>query len=101
MIDHVCRLIRSIYGLKQSARVWYETLSQILRELHFEPCTVDPCLFRRKETDDSYTFLIMHVDDILGAGKRKHTLDKLREDLNKRFSITDLGELKCYLGINV
>ncbi|XP_014298525.1 uncharacterized protein LOC106693799 [Microplitis demolitor] len=43
----------------------------------------------------------MHIDDFLAASKTISILKKLFEDLNKLFPITDLGEIKCYLGINV
>lgn len=44
----VCRLRKSMYGLKQAARVWYNTMTAILKDLGFEPCQGDTCLFRKR-----------------------------------------------------
>lgn len=95
----VCRLIKSIYGLKQAARVWNERLHEILEELGFCRSEADPCLYF-KITSDGITFIVVYVDDLLIAGKLKD-IESTAKCLNKYFQLSDLGNLKHYLGIQV
>lgn len=60
----VVRLNKALYEVKQSGRSWHELLSLTLLECNFEPCLVDPCLFRLILNDEDGEMLVVHVDDI-------------------------------------
>ena len=63
----VCKLKRSIYGLKQSPRCWNAALDSQLKRIGFKQTTSDPCLCVSMEGEP---FIIaVYVDDILLAGK--------------------------------
>lgn len=64
--DMVCRLKKSIYGLKQSARCWNRALHATLIKLKFEQCESDPCLYVRRDGEKT-VYLLVYVDDILIA----------------------------------
>ena len=98
--DHlVCRLKRSIYGLKQSPRCWNSALDAQLKKMGFVQTTSDPCLYTSTEGE---TFIIaVYVDDILLAGKSDKQIKEAKEALAKQFEVKDMGELHYFLGMNI
>lgn len=94
----VCRLKRSIYGLHQSARCWYRKLSEVLAKLAFKASTADQCLYVKSANGRSL-FLLVYVDDMLIATSTQAEARQICDDLNQEFSITCLGEIKHFLGM--
>lgn len=98
--NQVCRLKRSIYGLKQSARCWNRRLHDILIRMGFRQSSADPCLYM-KSFGDKLAYLLVYVDDIvLGCADEKITT-RIFEELKKYLDITNLGELRYFLGIEI
>lgn len=97
--DFGCRLNKSLYGLKQSAKSWYEKLDETLTNYSFVRCDSDPCLY--KHGNSICTYLVVHVDDIMIAGSSKTRIDNIITVLNHEFSLTNLGDIRCYLGVQV
>ncbi|KAI1005456.1 hypothetical protein K3495_g2757 [Podosphaera aphanis] len=94
-----CYLLRkSIYGLKQSPLVWYDTLSNVLNKGGFASTNFDPCVFTNFEKQ---IFLAIYVDDILIFGPNNRTLNELEETLDSTFECTNLGVTHYILGIQV
>ena len=92
----VCKLKRSIYGLKQSPCCWNSTLDSQLKAMGFMQTTSDPCLY--VSTEGEPFIIAVYVDDILLAGK----LDKrIAEVLSSRFNVKDMGELQYFLGVMI
>lgn len=58
----VCRIKKSIYGLKQSARCWNRALHEVLIRLNFKQCQSDPCLYLRYDGQKT-VILLVYVDD--------------------------------------
>lgn len=96
----VCKLNKSLYGLKQSARCWNQKLNGALLSLGFRRGESDSCLYVKGENDD-IIYLLVYVDDILVFTKDQKLLNDTISDISKSFNITDLGPLKLYLGIEV
>jgi Reverse transcriptase (RNA-dependent DNA polymerase) len=88
----VYRFNKSIYGLKQSPRVWYDKLSSHLLFYNFKMSNADHSLFSKNGTKFMIVVLI-YVDGIIIIG------DNLQ--LKKKFYIKDLGLLKYFLGIEI
>ena len=66
----VCKLRRSIYGLKQSPRCWNAILNGKLERMGFSQTKEDPCIHLAQHGEP---FIIgVYVDDILLAGKKSH-----------------------------
>ena len=95
----VCRLDRSIYGLKQSPRCWNQALDAQLKLMGFKQSTGDPCIYT--STTDGLFILAVYVDDILLAGKSQQRIAQVKSDLGKRFQLKDMGELHYFLGVSV
>jgi len=96
----VCRLHKSLYGLKQASRNWIHKLSSSLFTLGFLQSKVEPTLFYLR-TVSSYTCVLIYVDDLVIAGDDLPAIASLKDHLRSLFHIKDLGNLKYFLGIEV
>lgn len=97
----VCRLRKTLYGLKQSGRRWYQKLVEILvDQLGFKQCDVDQAVFLRRNGEDM-EIVVVHVDDCTIAATTVDLITKLKGQFREYVEITDLGELHWLLGIEV
>jgi hypothetical protein len=103
--DHprrVCRLRKTLYGLKQSGRRWYQKLVEILVDkLGFTQCDVDQAVFFTRTEAGELIIIVIHVDDCTIAASSIDAINRLKEQLRTHVEITDLGELHWLLGIEV
>ena len=93
----VCKLKKSLYGLKQSGRNWNNLLHDYLANEKYNQSLADPCLYVRT-TNGGCVILIVWVDDIIIAATDSDLLAEVKQSLSKRFKMKDLGELKWFLG---
>ena len=96
----VCKLNKSLYGLKQSSRCWNSVLDEHLKSIGFTQTESDPCIYVKEEDGDTLIVAI-HVDDIILAGKTDEKIAKVKESIAERFQVKDMGELKYILGLQV
>ncbi|KAF0691419.1 Aste57867_17344 [Aphanomyces stellatus] len=94
------QLQKAIYGLKQAPRCWYLTLHKFLVGIGFERCIKEVCLYI-KRVGESMVLLIVYVDDITITGNNNDGIEKACDELKQRFEMTDLGQLKSILGVQV
>ena len=94
----VWRLHKSLYGLKQSGRNWNFVLSEFFIQKDFKQSKVDVCLFTKQE-NEYMIMLVIWVDDIIIAASNQYILSSTKNELKKRFSMKDLGEISYFLGI--
>lgn len=96
------RLLKSLYGLKQAPRCWNDKFNQFILSLGFKRSNHDYCLYTKfDEKKEDVLIIIMYVDDLLIAGSKMSTINKLKSDLSARFEMSDCGVLKFFLGINL
>ena len=98
--DWVMRLLKSLYGLKQGARNWYEHLYRALMELGFTRSEADHGVFF-KEVGKHIIIFAVHVDDGMVTGSSVALINKFKEDMNAKYSLTDLGAVNWLLGIKI
>ncbi|XP_068326019.1 uncharacterized mitochondrial protein AtMg00810-like [Pyrus communis] len=98
--DLVCKLHKSIYGLKQSPRAWYAKLSSVLHSAGFKRSGADSSLFVRTGAGGKLVVLI-YVDDLIITGDNASEIFKLKQSLQQKFAIKDFGVLKYFLGIEM
>lgn len=98
--DMVCKLKKSIYGLKQASRQWYHKFHMIITSFGFEVNLVDDCVYQ-KFSGSKYIFLVLYVDDILLATNDISMLVQTKRFLKENFEMKDLGEASFVLGIEI
>lgn len=99
--SHVCRLRKSLYGLKQSPRQWYKRFDSFMIKQGFHRSSYDNCVYIQKLRGGDYIYLLLYVDDMLIASKSKVEIDKLKSKLGKEFETKDLGAAKKILGMEI
>ena len=94
----VCRLNKSLYGLKQASRNWFSTFSDAIQQAGYQQSKADYSLFT-KARGTSFTAILIYVDDILLTGNDPQEAEQLKGFLLNHFRIKDLGNLRYFLGI--
>ncbi|KAG8498774.1 hypothetical protein CXB51_005214 [Gossypium anomalum] len=74
--DYVCLLRKSLYGLKQSPRQWYKRFDSFMTSHDFKRSSLDSCVYFKKNSDGSFVYLLLYVDDMLIAAKDKGEIRK-------------------------
>ncbi|GJQ94000.1 ribonuclease H-like domain-containing protein [Tanacetum coccineum] len=98
--DYVCLLQRSLYGLKQASRAWFQRFASYITRVGFSHSRCDSSLFiYRQGTDTAY--LLLYVDDIVLTASSESLLQQIISSLHEEFAMTDLGPLNYFLGISV
>jgi hypothetical protein len=96
----VCKLKKSLYGLKQSPRAWFGRFTKSMKEFGYCQSNADHTLFIKKQ-QGKITALIVYVDDMVVTGNDDEERKALQSYLSKEFEMKDLGPLKYFLGIEV
>jgi len=94
----VCKLQRSIYGLKQASRSWNLRFDEVIKGFGFVQNAEETCIYK-KMSGSSVAFLVLYVDDILLIGDNVDLLNSVKKYLNSKFSMKDLGEAAYVLGL--
>ncbi|GKA70118.1 retrotransposon protein, putative, ty1-copia subclass [Tanacetum coccineum] len=98
--NKVCKLQRSIYGLKQASRSWNKRFDKEIKKVGFTQNLDDPCVYL-KASGSNFAFLILYVDDILIMGNNITMLQDVKSWLCKCFFMKHLGEAAYILGIKI
>ena len=94
----VCKLKKSLYGLKQSPRAWFERFTHAILKWGFKQSQGDHTLFIKHSSQVNIAALIVYVHDIVATDDLK-TIVQLKKRLSKEFEIKDFGALKYFLSI--
>ncbi|OQR85104.1 retrovirus-related Pol polyprotein from transposon TNT 1-94 [Achlya hypogyna] len=93
-------LKKSLYGLKQSGRMWHEDINATLLTLGYQKSQLDPCLYH-KWTAGGITLIGLYVDDIIALTQDKTHLQSTTRALEDKYQVKTLGPVSRCLGINV
>jgi hypothetical protein len=96
----VCHLKKSLYGLKQSPRQWYQKLHATFVVLGFSRCASDHCVWVWSK-DGIKVIIPAYLDDLTIACKHTPTLKHIKEELHKQYEMRDQGPIKYILGIEI
>ncbi|CAI7897445.1 unnamed protein product [Closterium sp. NIES-53] len=96
----VCKLKKSLYGIKQAPRLWQQHLNRKLTEVGFRQLPHDPGMYRLDDKG-SYALLVAYVDDILYVSSSTSLGDRIEADLKKSLDLTVSSEVTQFLGLNI
>ena len=96
----LCKLKRSLYGLKQASRSWNIRFDQAIKSFGFDQCPDESCVYKRR-SGKVVVFLVLYVDDILLIGNDVGELSAVKVWLSSQFEMKDLGEASYILGIKL
>ena len=94
----VCKLKKSLYGLKQSPRAWYQRIDSFFTKEGFTRSEADHSLYI-KQTSEYLLIVLIYVDDLIILASLLEKLAWLKAKLNAEFKMSDLGELMYCLGV--
>lgn len=95
----VCKLLKSLYGLKQSSRCWNKRFTDFITKFDFKPCSADPCVFVR-EKFKKMTVLAIYIDDGLIASDDENDIAAVISFLCKEFEMKSFN-VECFLGLQI
>jgi hypothetical protein len=95
----VCRLKKSLYGLKQATRAWYAKMDSYLLSQNFVHCKSDPNVYMLRMSD-SLILLVVYVVDFLITDCSTSTIVAVRRILHDMFFMMDMGPLHFFLGLH-
>ena len=100
--NQVCKLNKALYGLKQAARCWFEMFEKALIEKGFQNSSVDRCIYILDRGNiHENIYVVLYVDDLVIATANIEVMNNFKNYLMNKFSMTDLKDIKLFLGIKV
>jgi len=98
--NHVCRLNKAIYGLKQAHGTWYTTLRTAILQMVFHTSKADSSLFIYSN-ESNLCYLLVYVNDLFITGNNPTLVTTFIQQLGDMFSLKDMGPLHFFLGVEV
>ena len=86
----VCKLKKSLYGLKHAPREWYSKMDAFLLSQNFQRCKSDPNVFIQ-QFDGNLIIIVLYVDDLLITGSIVASISAIKTTLHNAFEMSDLG----------
>jgi hypothetical protein len=96
----VCKLKKSMYGLKKSPRMWYQNFDTCILGLGFRISKAYHCMYF-KLVGDCLIYLILYVDDMLFIGNNKEIIQDVKTQLSSKLDMKDLGVVNFNLGMKI
>jgi hypothetical protein len=96
--NRVYKLLKALYGLRDSPLVWFREATKLMRKVGFEPLASEACVFINKNKS---TWIILYVDDMAIAAPTKDLIDTVASQLGSVFTLTPLYEIKTFLGVQL
>jgi hypothetical protein len=100
MEDWVWMLLKGLYGMKQSRRLWNKVMHAAMTVWGFERLSSEHCIYYR-HIEDNIIIAAIHVDDFMAIGTSVTELDRFKQQMRKKWKISDLGEAKFCVGIGI
>nr|GFB61418.1 retrovirus-related Pol polyprotein from transposon TNT 1-94 [Tanacetum cinerariifolium] len=99
-LNHVYKLKKALYWLKQAPRAWYDMLSSFILSQDFSKGSVDPTLFIRRN-DNDLLLVQVYVDDIIFAASTLELCDLFANLMCSKFKMSMMGKISFFLGLRI
>ena len=100
--NKVCKLKKSIYGLKQSARCWYDKFDKVIKNFGFKSSHLDNCLYvREAQNIKDSMYVVLYVDDLVIVTGNIESMNLIKQYFMNIFEMKDLNEIKLFLGMRI
>ncbi|CAM8991569.1 unnamed protein product [Rhodiola kirilowii] len=99
--DKVYKLSKALYGLKQAPRAWYNKIESHFLKEGFIRCEYEHTLFIKAEEGTKILIVSLYVDDLIFTGNDEQMFSKFKQSMKGEFDMTDLGQMKYFLGVEV
>ena len=96
----VMRLLKCLYGLKQSPRQWNIYIDIVLQQLGFRRLKSDFGVYVKGEGEEA-VYIALYVDDLFMVGEKLVNIQSVKDGLSGEFKMKDLGEARLLLGIEI
>jgi len=93
----ICRLNKSIYGLKQASRQWNLKLTSVLKKLGLKSTSVDPCVYYKND-NENILFILIYVDDLLIFYNNEEEGKEIKKQLKSKLDMKILGPVNYFIG---
>eukprot|EP00253_Pinus_taeda_P011150 PITA_11150 len=97
----VCRLKKSLYGLRQSPRQWYKKFDSFMMTQNYIRIEYDHCVYFKKLSNGMFIILVLYVDDMLLASKSITEINRLKAQMARTFDMKDIGAARQILGMDI
>ncbi|KAL0300303.1 UNVERIFIED_CONTAM: Retrovirus-related Pol polyprotein from transposon RE2 [Sesamum angustifolium] len=98
--EKVLRLKKALYGLKQAPRAWCSRIDKYFMDRGFQRSLSEPTLYIKSQGNDKL-IVSLYVDDLIYTGNNEKMIQYIKEDMMKRFEMSDLGLMHFFLGIEI
>eukprot|EP00253_Pinus_taeda_P031021 PITA_31021 len=97
----VFRLKKTLYGLKQATRSWYEKIDSIFLMHGYKRSKNDPKLYNVFNYEGQIALISLYIHDLIMIGSVDNLIEEIKQQLSQKFEMKDLGEMHYYLGLEV
>ncbi|GJY23715.1 zinc finger, CCHC-type containing protein [Tanacetum coccineum] len=91
----VCKLVKSLYALKQEPKQWHQKFNEVVLSSSFPLNQSDKCVFSKFDGSGKGVIICLYVDDMLIFGTDQNQVDKTKKFVSSKFSMKDMGEADC------
>ncbi len=98
--NHVCLLVKTLYGLKQFGCKWNIEFNKKIHQKGFIHLQVDPCMYIKRQNNE-VAIITIWVDDLLLFTGSSQTMNEMKKDLHSQWEVTDLGKPSKIIGIKI
>ena len=96
----IVKLLKGLYGLKQAPKVWSSRFRKDMKKIGLKASEIADCVFILAK-NGKILILLAHVDDLLLASKHIDLIDSVKKELSNLCKMTDKGEARCFLGVEI
>ena len=95
------KLLKSIYGLRQAGKLWFENIRSVLLENKFKQCPQDECIFTLFDEETNTDIdVVLFVDDFLTSSENDSSSDQLLHILKEKYGeVSETTPSETHLGI--